>query len=122
MEARQVFDGMSQRDLVSWTAMICGVVQQGAWNEAMGLFRRMRLEGFRPDSVIVALVIPACGRLKVLMQGSGLHGFSVRSGFGVDLCVANTLIDMYAKCGHTHEACRVFHGPWHGLQGRNIME
>lgn len=90
MEARQVFDGMSQRDLVSWTAMICGVVQQGAWNEAIGLFRLMRLEGFRPDSVIVASVIPACGRLKALMQGSGLHGFSVRSGFGGLICVSPT--------------------------------
>lgn len=107
-EARRVFDGMSRRDLVSWTAMICGTVQSGEWFEALDLYRRMRLDGHNPDSVIVATVLPACSRLGALQLGMGLQGFAVRSGIESDLCVSNAFIDMYCKCGNTHEAGRLF--------------
>ncbi|KAG9459998.1 hypothetical protein H6P81_004506 [Aristolochia fimbriata] len=107
-EARESFDRMSQRDLVSWTAMICGTVQHGDWTEALGLFRKMRLEGFSPDSVIVATVLPACGRLGDWKQGTGLHGFSVVSGIQSDLCVSNALIDMYCRCRKTNQASALF--------------
>ncbi|XXG84713.1 hypothetical protein AAC387_Pa10g2172 [Persea americana] len=107
-EARRVFDGMSRRDLVSWTAMICGTVQSGEWFEALDLYKRMRLDGHNPDSVIVATVLPACSRLGALQLGMGLHGFAVRSGIQSDLCVSNAFIDMYCKCGNTHEAGRLF--------------
>ncbi|XP_043708476.1 putative pentatricopeptide repeat-containing protein At3g01580 [Telopea speciosissima] len=109
-EARRIFDGMPSKDLVSWSAMICGMVQNGEWFEALCLFRRMILEGWRPDSVIVATVLPACGRLGAQQLGMALQGFAVRSGFGGDLYVSNAVLDMYCKCGDTHEACRVFCG------------
>ncbi|XP_068660684.1 putative pentatricopeptide repeat-containing protein At3g01580 [Aristolochia californica] len=108
-EARESFDRMSQRDLVSWTAMICGIVQHGNWIEALDLFRKMRLEGFTPDSVIVAAVLPASGRLGALKQGMGLHGFSFINGYMSDLCVANALVDMYCRCGMINHACALFY-------------
>eukprot|EP01018_Ginkgo_biloba_P024066 Gb_36172 [translate_table: standard] len=39
--ARQVFDKMSQRDVVSWNAMISGYAQNGLVNEAFNLFQKM---------------------------------------------------------------------------------
>ncbi|ONK63028.1 uncharacterized protein A4U43_C07F10650 [Asparagus officinalis] len=108
MEARRVFDGMPVKDMVLWGAIICGTMQSGDWMEAMSLFRRMRWEGFRLDSVIVAMVIPACGKLGTLELGMGLHCCAMRSGFVDDLYVSNALIDMYAKCGHTHVASCIF--------------
>ncbi|KAL6008928.1 hypothetical protein ACLOJK_022155 [Asimina triloba] len=107
-EARRVFDGMPCRDLVSWTAIICGTLQAGDWLEGLSLFRRMRLEGWSPDSVIVATVLPACGRLGDLSLGMGLHGLALRRRIENDLCVSNALIDMYCKCGNTHEAHCLF--------------
>lgn len=107
-EARQIFDRMSHRDLVSWTAMICGTVQSGDYLDALNLFLSMRLDGLNPDSVIVATVLPACGRLEALQLGKGLQGFAVRSGIEKDLCVSNAFIDMYCKCGDTREAHHVF--------------
>ncbi|WOL09595.1 pentatricopeptide repeat-containing protein [Canna indica] len=107
-EAQRVFENMPTRDLVSWGAMICGTVQNGGWLEALKLFRRMRMEGFRLDSVVVATVIPACSRLGALSMGMGLQGCSIKSGFSDDLCVSNALIDLYAKCGQTQTAHRLF--------------
>ncbi|KAG1328316.1 putative Pentatricopeptide repeat-containing protein [Cocos nucifera] len=107
-EARRVFDDMPMRDVVSWGAMICGTMHHGDWLEALHLFTSMRLEGIQVDSVSVATVLPACGRLGSLHVGMGLHGCAIRSGFGDDLCVSNALIDMYCKCGYTPLAHHLF--------------
>ncbi|XP_072974594.1 putative pentatricopeptide repeat-containing protein At3g01580 [Typha angustifolia] len=103
-EARMIFENMPTRDLATWGAMISGMMQEGTWFEALNLFRRMRMEGFMVDSVIVATVIPACGRIRNLQIGMGLHGCAIKFGLDDDLYVSNALIDMYCKCGHTEMA------------------
>lgn len=100
-DARTVFEEMPERDLVSWSSMIGGTVQQGEWSEALSLFRRMRLEDFGLDSVILVIVIPACGRLADVRLGMGMHCCAIKCGFNDYLCVSNALIDMYCKCGHS---------------------
>ncbi|KAK6260431.1 Pentatricopeptide repeat - like 10 [Theobroma cacao] len=107
-EARQIFEGIKEKDLACWSAMICGNVQSGEWLEALSLFRRMRLEGLRPDSVIMAAILPACGRLEDLKMGMTLQGCAIRSGLQSDLYVSNALMDMYCKCGAVHSAYSIF--------------
>ncbi|CAL5084272.1 unnamed protein product [Urochloa decumbens] len=107
-EARSVFESMGVRDLATWTAMIGGTVHEGDWFEVMALFNRMRSEGFCPDSVIFATVIPACGRAKELRTGMALHGCAVKCGVGNDICVSNALVDMYCKCASLDMAASLF--------------
>ncbi|XP_062190270.1 pentatricopeptide repeat-containing protein At4g33990-like [Phragmites australis] len=107
-KARSVFESMGVRDLAAWTAMIGGAVHGGDWFEVMDLFNRMRSEGFPPDSVIFATVVPACGRVKELRTGAALHGCSVRCGVGDDICVSNALVDMYCKCASLDMAASLF--------------
>lgn len=107
-EARRLFEEMPRKDLASWSAIICGSVQNGEWVEALCLFKRMRLVGILPDSVIVAAVLPACGRLEARHTGMAMHGCAVRSGFVSDLYVSNALVDMYCKCGDTDDAKCIF--------------
>jgi pentatricopeptide repeat protein len=107
-EARSVFDTMPIKDLAAWTAMIGGAVHTGEWLDAMNLFNRMRSEGFCADSVIVATVIPACGRAKEVHTGTALHGCAVRCGVADVTCVCNALVDMYCKCGCLETADYLF--------------
>jgi pentatricopeptide repeat protein len=107
-EARWLFEEMPRKDLASWSAITCGSVHNGEWLEALCLFKRMRLVGIWPDSVIVAAVLPACGRLETRHTGMAMHGCAVRSGFESDLFVSNALVDMYCKCGDTHDANCIF--------------
>lgn len=107
-EARRVFESMHVRDLAAWTAMIGGAVHGMDWIEVMNLFNCMRSEGFRVDSVIVATIIPACGRVKELGTGMALHGFAVRCGVAEDICVSNALVDLYCKCGCMEMAASLF--------------
>ncbi|XP_004958445.1 pentatricopeptide repeat-containing protein At1g11290, chloroplastic [Setaria italica] len=107
-EARSVFESMGVRDLAAWTAIIGGAVHEGDWFEVMNLFNRMRSEGFLPDSVIFATVIPACGRVKELRTGMALQGCAVRCGVGDDTRVSNALVDMYCKCAYLDMAASLF--------------
>ncbi|CAN6475636.1 unnamed protein product [Victoria cruziana] len=49
--ARQLFDQMPERDIVSWNAMIGGYAQQGMWEKAFNLFENMQLNGLLANAV-----------------------------------------------------------------------
>ncbi|XP_057854001.2 pentatricopeptide repeat-containing protein At1g11290, chloroplastic-like [Cryptomeria japonica] len=106
--ARQIFNRMAERDIVSWTAMITGFAQNGYADEALNTFCQMQLAGFRPDSVTVASILPATAHILALRQGKEIHNFVIRNAFESDEFVGSALVDMYAKCGRIKIARRLF--------------
>eukprot|EP01018_Ginkgo_biloba_P019689 Gb_04894 [translate_table: standard] len=106
--ARQLFNKMPKRNVVSWSAMIAGCAQNGHANEAFTLFHQMQLAGIIPNSVTMINVLQACAHLGALEQGIWIHGYIIRKGFESEVFVANSLIDMYAKCGSVEIARNVF--------------
>ncbi|KAJ7540196.1 hypothetical protein O6H91_10G005000 [Diphasiastrum complanatum] len=106
--ARELFDNMSERDVVSWTAMIAGYAQNGLGKEALALYVQMKQESVQPDNVTFVLLIKACASLAALEQGKQLHTEIIKRGFQSDVVVGNTLVDMYAKCGCTEDARELF--------------
>lgn len=50
-DARRVFDGMNQRNVVSWSAMVAGYARQGLVDDTMEIFNQMRESGVEPNSV-----------------------------------------------------------------------
>eukprot|EP01018_Ginkgo_biloba_P003474 Gb_25271 [translate_table: standard] len=107
-DARQVFDKMSFRDLVSWSAMIAGYAQNGHATEALALFRQMLLANVKPDMVTMVSVLQACAHLGAMQQGELIHGYIIRSGFELHVYVGNSLVAMYAKCGSIQTARQLF--------------
>jgi pentatricopeptide repeat protein len=106
--ARQVFDQMSKRDVVSWNAMLSNYAYNGDLEEAMYLFKSMHLVNVKANSVTVRSVLPICALLGALQYGKLLHAYIIRSGFQLDVSVGNSLIDMYAKCGSMDVARKIF--------------
>eukprot|EP01018_Ginkgo_biloba_P019097 Gb_21401 [translate_table: standard] len=106
--ARQVFDKISQKDVISYNAMVAGYSQNGYDDEAFKLFRLMQLAHMKPDPVTLASVLLACTHLAALQQGKEIHDCMIRSGFDSDIFVLNSLIDMYVKCGSIGMARKVF--------------
>lgn len=108
-DACKVFEGLPQRDLVSWSAMLAGYAQHGCSLSALKLFGGMeQQEGIKPDKVMFLLTLKACSCLGSSQLGELLHCQIIRSGFESDVIVGNTLVDMYAKCGSLEEARKVF--------------
>eukprot|EP01018_Ginkgo_biloba_P016130 Gb_14867 [translate_table: standard] len=106
--ACQVFDKMPKRDVVSWTAMITGYVQNEHEEEALILFYRMLLNGIPPDPFTFAIVLKACASLASLEYGKQAHSYLIKAEFKLDVSVENSLIDMYSKCGNMVDARQVF--------------
>eukprot|EP01018_Ginkgo_biloba_P027869 Gb_30918 [translate_table: standard] len=106
--ARQVFDKMAERNVVSWNVMISGYVQNGHCIRALELFCQMQGTETGPDHFTFTSVLRACASLTDLRQGKQIHAYAIKARFDIHICVGNALISMYAKCGSILNACKVF--------------
>jgi pentatricopeptide repeat protein len=76
--------------------------------EAIDVFLLMLSEGVNPDKITYICLFRACGNGAALTEGKRLHCHALQAGFGADVSVRNSLIDMYAKCGSLACARQVF--------------
>ncbi|KAM7513669.1 hypothetical protein LguiA_003252 [Lonicera macranthoides] len=106
--ARKVFDSLRDRDVVVWTAMIVGYVQNGFNDDAIELFRSMVREGPEPNSYTMAAMLSVSSSLASLGHGKQIHTQAIRSGQASSVSVSNALINMYAKAGSIIGARHVF--------------
>eukprot|EP01018_Ginkgo_biloba_P034753 Gb_24825 [translate_table: standard] len=109
-DAHRVFQKMSDRNIVSWTAMIAGYAQNGHAEEALQLFCQMQQTEVKLDKVTLAILISACATLAILESGKQVHAHVVKTGFELNIFVRSSIVDMYAKCGTIESACQVFNG------------
>ncbi|ONK61134.1 uncharacterized protein A4U43_C08F26590 [Asparagus officinalis] len=109
-EAREVFETMSNRTVVSWNGMISNLVEIGLFKEAIDIFHRMQVEGMKPNYVTLVSVLPAISRIGALELGKWVHLYAERSGIVVDDILGSALVDMYSKCGNIEKAIQVFEG------------
>ncbi|KAH7298516.1 hypothetical protein KP509_25G047500 [Ceratopteris richardii] len=107
-EAEQVFDCVPNKDVVLWSALICGYVHDGKYAQALGLFKKMQQSSVNPDRVVFLCAIRACRCLGALSEGERIHCLARTHGFESDLIVVSALIDMYGKCGSMKSACELF--------------
>ncbi|KAG2612981.1 pentatricopeptide repeat-containing protein At4g16470-like [Panicum virgatum] len=108
--AQKLFDGMPQRSVVAWNAMISGCARGGAeaQERAVELFGEMRADGLAPDQFTFASVLCACARLAALEPGRRVHAVAVKSDVGGNMFASSALVDMYLKCSSAEDARRAF--------------
>ncbi|XP_057873560.2 pentatricopeptide repeat-containing protein At4g21065 [Cryptomeria japonica] len=107
-QAREVFDNMPERNVVSWNTMIAGYAQHGYVEKVLETFKQMQFTGLKPNSSTYASILRVCAKIGALDQGMEFHKRIFESGFLGDVLVANALIDMYAKCGSIRKAAELF--------------
>lgn len=108
VSGRKVFYGSTERNTISWTALLSGYVANGRLEQALRSIIWMQQEGFKPDLVTIATVLPVCGKLRALKQGKEIHSYAVKNGFLPGVSVATSLMMMYSKCGILEYCLRVF--------------
>ncbi|KFK35672.1 hypothetical protein AALP_AA4G022300 [Arabis alpina] len=106
--ARQIFDGMLERNVVSWNSMIDAYVQNESPKEAMVIFEKMLEEGVKPTDVSVMGALHGCADLGDLERGRFIHELSVKLDLDRNVSVVNSLISMYCKCKEVDTAASVF--------------
>uniref|UniRef100_A0ACD6ARA6 Uncharacterized protein n=1 Tax=Avena sativa TaxID=4498 RepID=A0ACD6ARA6_AVESA len=102
----------SRRSVVSWNAMIAGCAWCGRDDMAVRCFQDMVREGVvAPDDGTLAAVLPACGRTGNAGAGRWAHEYASKTDIlDASMHVANTVVDMYCKCGDVGSAREVFEG------------
>ncbi|GAU25546.1 hypothetical protein TSUD_259810 [Trifolium subterraneum] len=76
--ARSVFYNSPDRNVVCWTALMSGYASVGRLEQALRSIIWMQQEGFRPDVVTVATVLPICAQLRALEQGKQIHAYALK--------------------------------------------
>jgi pentatricopeptide repeat protein len=107
-DARAVFETITNRDVISWNAIITASVHDNRGQSVFQLFNQMRSGGFRPDRVTFTSMIDACANHFLLAEGMILHAHIMEEDFYQDIVVATGLFDMYGRCGSIEDSCKVF--------------
>ncbi|XP_047328760.1 pentatricopeptide repeat-containing protein At5g16860 [Impatiens glandulifera] len=113
--AQSMFDSIeppTDRNVVTWTAIIGGYAQHGDANQALNLFSSMlnnETNPILPNPFTISCVLMACARLSALRSGKQIHAHIIRIQYRSGIMyAANCLIDMYSKCGDVDTARKVF--------------
>ncbi|XP_077225361.1 pentatricopeptide repeat-containing protein At2g33680-like [Tasmannia lanceolata] len=117
------FTKMPVRDLVSWTAIMAGNVQNHQFSEALELFCAFRKTGIVLDQYIAATTINACTGLRAMELGKQIHSLVLTLGFEFCDFLTTSLLHMYAKCGYMDTASRLssFMVSPHSVVSVNVM-
>ncbi|CAK7355431.1 unnamed protein product [Dovyalis caffra] len=106
--ARKVFDRMSERTVVSWTAQISGYTQNGYYQDALLVFLDMLRAGFKANQFTYGSVLRACTGLRCLQRGMQIQGCIEKSRFSGNLIVQSALLDLHSKCGKMEDTSYLF--------------
>ncbi|KAA8549749.1 hypothetical protein F0562_001233 [Nyssa sinensis] len=116
-DARYLFDEMNDKDVVSWNAMICGLVGCSCYEEALVHFMQMQKENLEPNSVTVVGLLSACRELLEMRRGKEIHGYCLRNGlFNSNPHVGTALIGFYLRFDVT-----IAHLVFEMMVSRNIV-
>ncbi|KAK6237406.1 hypothetical protein QUC31_002875 [Theobroma cacao] len=107
--AKLVFDQVEYPNPFLWTALIRGYALQGHVKESVSVYSCMREEGSLPVSFTFSALFKACCTVLDVNLGRQIHAQTILiGGFGSDLYVNNSLIEMYVKLGFLGCARKVF--------------
>lgn len=103
--ARMVFDGMGEKNAVTWSAMIGGYGMQGDDRGSLALFRDLLEEEFEPNEVVFTTVLAACSHSGMVGEGSKLFNLMCRElNYVPSMKHYACMVDLLARAGNLEEA------------------
>lgn len=106
--AKEVFNEIKIKSLVSWNAMIGSYSQIGDSVSCIELLVRMIEGKLRPNSTTISTLLVACAKSARLQHGRLIHGYMIRNNVFSDIYVESSLVDLYFKCGRVALAENMF--------------
>ncbi|KAF2297594.1 hypothetical protein GH714_000095 [Hevea brasiliensis] len=106
-KALEVFHGIPDKNVISWTSIIVGLRINNQSFEALTFFQQMKIK-LRPNSVTLISVLSACARIGALMCGKEIHAYALKTGVASEGFLPNAILDMYVRCGRMVSALNQF--------------
>uniref|UniRef100_A0A7N0VCU8 PROP1-like PPR domain-containing protein n=1 Tax=Kalanchoe fedtschenkoi TaxID=63787 RepID=A0A7N0VCU8_KALFE len=103
--ARQVFQSMNMRSLVSWNSITVGFAVNGHASEALRFFDLMQKEGFEPDEVSLTGALTACSHAGFVDKGIQLYQ-NMKKIHKITPRIEHygCIVDLYSRAGRLEEA------------------
>nr|AYM00929.1 pentatricopeptide repeat protein [Salvia miltiorrhiza] len=108
VEARRLFDGLRERNVATWNAMICGLALHGRADEAIDLFGEM---GVKPNGITLLGVLCACCHAGMIDFGREVF-YSMERVYGVESNLKHygCMVDLLGRGGRILEAESLIRG------------
>lgn len=101
VKAQNVFDALTQPDVVSWNALIAGFAREGRCDATLQCFENMCLAGTQPNGVTFLSLLSACSHCGLVDKGAEVfESMSKEHGVapGIDHYVS--MVDLLGRAGH----------------------
>ncbi|KAJ0257305.1 Pentatricopeptide repeat-containing protein [Hirschfeldia incana] len=107
-QSLKVFDGLKEKGVASWNAVIMGYGVHGLAKEAIQLFEEMQRTGHSPDELTFLGVLTACNHSGLVHEGVRYldqmkHSFGMKPKLKHYACV----IDMLGRAGKLDKALKI---------------
>ncbi|KAL6506743.1 hypothetical protein OROHE_022575 [Orobanche hederae] len=104
----RLFCQIKRPDIVTWSTMISAFTHCGLPDEAISLYREMRLSQERPNPITLLNLLEACALSAEIGRSKCAHGIAIRMGLASHVAVGTSVLDMYSKCGAIEASRRAF--------------
>ncbi|KAL3824975.1 hypothetical protein ACJIZ3_021004 [Penstemon smallii] len=103
--ALDVFEGMKEHTVVTYSAMIHGLAIHGQGEKSLKLFFEMIQKGMKPNGVTFIGLLNACSHMGLITEG---HGFFTTMTKDYEIVPAiehyGCMVDLFSRAGLLHEA------------------
>lgn len=107
-EAMQVFWGMKEKNVYTWSSAMNGLAMNGAGDKCLELFSLMQNEGVLPNEITFLSILRACCVLGLVEDGRK-YLVSMRKDYGIEPLVEHygCIVDLYGRAGRLDEALNI---------------
>ncbi|XP_057969887.1 pentatricopeptide repeat-containing protein At2g04860-like [Malania oleifera] len=102
--ARKIFEGLLEKNSVSWSVMINGYGLHGDGVAAFALLLQMKDSGIRPDSITYLSALSACSHAGLVEQGRIVFRCMLEDGIIPRIEHYACIVDLLGRSGHLSEA------------------
>ncbi|XP_077242239.1 tetratricopeptide repeat (TPR)-like superfamily protein [Tasmannia lanceolata] len=106
--AHHMFYQIHHPNIFTWNTMIRGYAESENPQPAIHIHDQMRISSIQPDTHTYPFLLKAVAKLMAVKEGGKIHSQTVRNGFESLSFVQNSLIHLYAACGLTDNAYKMF--------------
>lgn len=116
-DASKVFEYLNGKSEVTWSSMVAGYVQNELYDEALLLFHKAQMINLEHNQFMISSALSACAGLAAMIEGKQVHAVLCKTGFGSNIFVGSSLVDMYSKSGSIEDAYIAFSS----LDNKNVV-
>lgn len=102
-----IFDMMKDRNVVAWTALICGAAQHGHSQEALQVLEKMMEADVKPNELTFTGILTACVQAGLVDEGRRYFRMIGECGLKPRIQHYGCMVDLFGKAGLVGEAYQV---------------